>query len=445
MARNDDSSHQGQSGAPRASGLRVRPPVDALPSRAPRAIIEIERERPRRGIVVRPLEERARQANRLDGPRCDVLRRDGRVCEASPLADEDPPRCHQGHTAPARTNARAVHTSPVGRPGLYAAGVGYIISPVRRSMAALRASSMAIDCWTASRHAETICDTEHWLPCPSRRCAWLGRTGTRAGESARDRGGDADVTALHGRERRAVGLRQQRARSMARRDRFSDEQRASAGSLLRFRSVGSAGDDRARAFLARLVERKIDPARIGCLPYAILENYGRLRSALRQYRRARAFEDRDTAAANAVFYAGTLGHYVADGTMPMHLSIHFNGWARDAPNPRKFTQNRKFHARYENAYVNAALDDADVRAGVQRPKRLPDVFQAVRGHLVRTFAELEPMHELEKIGEFDPASPQPRGTRFIAGELARATTLLADLWLTAWIESGESASEVHRP
>src|SRR5436190_13909232 len=99
------------------------------------------------------------------------------------------------------------------------------------------------------------------------------------------------------------------------------------------------------AFMAKLTERKIDLAKIGYLPYAIVEGYGRLRNAFRQWRRAKTAEDRESARANAVFYAGVLGHYVGDGTQPMHLSIHYNGWADGVPNPKAFTRDRMFHSR----------------------------------------------------------------------------------------------------
>src|SRR5262245_48379184 len=40
------------------------------------------------------------------------------------------------------------------------------------------------------------------------------------------------------------------------------------------------------AFMAKMVEKKTDLAKVGYLPYAIVENYGRLRNAFRKYRNA---------------------------------------------------------------------------------------------------------------------------------------------------------------
>jgi len=191
------------------------------------------------------------------------------------------------------------------------------------------------------------------------------------------------------------------------------------------------------AFMEKLVERKTGLTRVGYLPYSIMENYGRLRNAFRQYRKAKTPEDRESAQANAIHYAGVLGHYVGDGSMPMHLSIHFNGWADGAPNPQGYTLDRTFHSRYENDYVNAAISDALVRPLVRAPQRLPNVFAAVKDYLQQAFNELEPIYRLEKLGEFHPDAPKERGTQMISSQLARASQTLGSLWYTAWVESGE--------
>ena len=192
------------------------------------------------------------------------------------------------------------------------------------------------------------------------------------------------------------------------------------------------------AFMSQLGAKKVDLIKVGYLPYAIIEEYGRLRNAFRNFRNARNDADREFARANAVHYAGVLGHYVADGAMPMHLSVHFSGWAEGRANPKGFTTDRMFHARYETAYVDAAINAASVKSKVEAPQRLTDVFAAVKNHLSRTFSELEPIYEMEKTGEFNPQSPRPKGTEFITNELGRAATMLGNLWYTAWVASGET-------
>ena len=191
-------------------------------------------------------------------------------------------------------------------------------------------------------------------------------------------------------------------------------------------------------FMEKLAARKIELSRVGYLPYAIVEYYGRLVNAFRHWREAKTAADRETARANAIFYAGVMGHYIGDGSQPMHLTIHFNGWAENTPNPHNYTKDRNLHARYEIDYVTSAIEDAQVKPKVTSPTRLNDVFGSIKQYLTQTFAEIEPLYELEKSGEFNPLRPQPKGTAFIAAQIARASTMLGSLWFTAWLESGES-------
>ena len=191
-------------------------------------------------------------------------------------------------------------------------------------------------------------------------------------------------------------------------------------------------------FMEKLVARKIELSRVGYLPYATVEYYGRLVNAFRHWREAKTAADRETARTNAIFYAGVMGHYIGDGSQPMHLTIHFNGWADNAPNPHDYTKDRNLHARYEIDYVNSAIEDAKVKPKVASPTRLNDVFGSIKQYLTQTFAEIEPLYELEKSGEFNPQRPQAKGTAFIAAQIARASTMLGSLWYTAWLESGES-------
>jgi hypothetical protein len=73
------------------------------------------------------------------------------------------------------------------------------------------------------------------------------------------------------------------------------------------------------------------------------------------------------------------------------------------------------------------------------------VTNAVRAYLEQTFSEVVPIYELEQAGEFNPQSPRPKGTALMSSQLARAATMLGDLWYTAWIESGEPVPQPPRP
>jgi hypothetical protein len=189
-------------------------------------------------------------------------------------------------------------------------------------------------------------------------------------------------------------------------------------------------------FMEKVAAKKVSLARIGYLPYAIVENYGRLVNAFRRWRAATTPTGREAARANAVHYAGVMGHYVGDAAQPLHLSVHYSGWLQNAPNPNNYTHER-IHYRFESLYVDSAVTAAAVRPKVKAPRRLADVFGSIKQHLIAGFNDLEPLYQLEKSGEFKAEQRRPKGTEFIAVELARAATLLSELWYTAWLESGE--------
>ena len=96
------------------------------------------------------------------------------------------------------------------------------------------------------------------------------------------------------------------------------------------------------------------PERVGLQPYITIEVYERLVVAFREYRRALlAHRNPDFAEANAIFYAGWLGHYVGDGANPMHTTIHHNGWI--GPNPKHYTTANTVHWKMEGIFVAANL------------------------------------------------------------------------------------------
>src|SRR5262245_45978027 len=88
-----------------------------------------------------------------------------------------------------------------------------------------------------------------------------------------------------------------------------------------------------------------DPKDIGFLPYSILEGYQKVQVLFRIWREPQHEAERDQIEQNIVYYAGVLGHYVADGSQPLHTSIHYNGWTTSL-NPELHTREPR-HGRFE--------------------------------------------------------------------------------------------------
>jgi len=184
------------------------------------------------------------------------------------------------------------------------------------------------------------------------------------------------------------------------------------------------------------------PEHVGLQPYITMEVYGRLKAAFREYRQLRT-EHKPTAAVQQaiIFYAGWLGHYVADGSQPLHTTIQYNGWV--GPNPKGYTTEHKIHAQFETAYVAAHITAKDFGQLVKSPERLDDPFARYVAYLRESNLLVEMVYELDKAGSLT-GNGSPEAFEFTTHRLAAGSQMLLDLWYTAWLESAVPVAE-HPP
>ena len=191
-----------------------------------------------------------------------------------------------------------------------------------------------------------------------------------------------------------------------------------------------------------------DSWKAGYLPYSIIDRWQQLAHDFAYWRILTAAEANPTWADHRDWYAadrrrreamilediGQLSHFVGDGSQPMHVSIHFNGWG-PYPNPQNYTQ-AKVHAPFEGELVRREVTEAEVAARVA-PLRLCHcaIEQRAADYLAATNRLVVPFYELEKAGGI--ASGDPRGKAFAADQLARGAGELRDEIVEAWIASAD--------
>jgi hypothetical protein len=176
-----------------------------------------------------------------------------------------------------------------------------------------------------------------------------------------------------------------------------------------------------------------EPKDVGYLPYSILEGYQKVQVLFRMWRDPQHAAERDQIEQNIVYYAGVLGHYVADGSQPLHASIHYNGWSTSA-NPDLLTR-EPLHGRFESDYVKAQLKLEDFNQSVNPPRRLDDVFQDVVNYLVESHRLAPQVYRMEKEARWDAQNTRPESKKFVASRLAAGAQMLVNLWYTAWLDS----------
>ena len=180
----------------------------------------------------------------------------------------------------------------------------------------------------------------------------------------------------------------------------------------------------------------LTPDKVGLQPYVTTEIWERLKVAMRQYRTlSAAKQDTKAVEAEVVFLAGWMGHYVGDGSMPLHTSIQYNGWT--GANPNGYTTLHKIHSQFESGFVKDDVKIADVRPLVAKsPLVMGDVFDDYMKYLRHSNSLVEKTYQLEKAGAFTGAGT-PEGRAFVDERLAAGATELRDMIYTAWVRSAD--------
>ena len=182
-----------------------------------------------------------------------------------------------------------------------------------------------------------------------------------------------------------------------------------------------------------------DPKDVGFLPYAILEGYQKVQVLFRMWRDPQHAAEREQIEQNIIYYAGVLGHYVADGSQPLHATIHYNGWSTSA-NPDNFTR-EPLHGRFESDYVRAQIKPEDFTDLVKSGQRLNDPFAEIVNYLLESNRLAPQLYRMDKVARWDGSNRNADSKKFVTERLAAASQMLVNLWYTAWVNSQDPKSQ----
>lgn len=190
-------------------------------------------------------------------------------------------------------------------------------------------------------------------------------------------------------------------------------------------------------------EVDLHPEKVGFQPYQTVEVWERLKSAMRDYRYLSDKKADTKPVEQAIlFYAAWLGHYVGDGSQPLHCTVNYDGWiTRD--NPNDYTRNRGIHSKFESKFVSENIRQSDVEPKMTPLHPYSDIFNDYMAYLHRTASQIEPVYKLDKIHGFEGAGTG-QSRDFVAARIAAGASMLRDLIYAAWVESGKPAPD-YRP
>jgi hypothetical protein len=186
----------------------------------------------------------------------------------------------------------------------------------------------------------------------------------------------------------------------------------------------------------------------GYLPYSIQQGFQRLAQDFAYWRvdvwgekngktpeqRAWYAHDRVMREKIVLHDLGTWSHFVADGSNPMHASVHYNGWGK-YPNPEGFTD-AKIHSPFESGMVHGNITEKDIARALPAYRDCKcAIWDRTADYLIASQAEIVPLYRLEKQVGFTKKTPE--GTAFVSKELVRGAAELRDMIIDAWHHSAD--------
>lgn len=161
----------------------------------------------------------------------------------------------------------------------------------------------------------------------------------------------------------------------------------------------------------------------GILPWATIRAFDSLQAC---------FERADWD--QAVLFASDLGHYIADGHMPMHITRNYNG---------QYSGNTGIHSRYESTMINAYIsqfvyEGSDVQV-------IEDVNSYVFNYLYETYPYVDSILAADDYARALAGNTSSTAYRqalwaktqnFTIPLFSRASHKLAELIYTAWVNAG---------
>ncbi|MDB5466111.1 MAG: hypothetical protein JWQ46_873 [Phenylobacterium sp.] len=186
-----------------------------------------------------------------------------------------------------------------------------------------------------------------------------------------------------------------------------------------------------------------DSWKAGYLPYSIVDRWQQLAIDFAYLRVLNAAEANPAWAAHRDFFAadkrrreaqiledaGALSHFVGDGSQPLHLTVHYNGWG-DFPNPGGYST-AHLHGRFEGDLVLAAVRPDAVAAKVTPLSICECTIEAqTAAYLADTAKLVVPFYQMEKAGGLSPGDR--RGPALATQQIAVGASELRDMMVEAW-------------
>lgn len=188
-----------------------------------------------------------------------------------------------------------------------------------------------------------------------------------------------------------------------------------------------------RLYLRMLAEKKLDPSKVGTVPYVVVEWTQRLAAGFME---SRKWPDNPYIHTKCLVYAGILSHYTGDIAQPLHVTVHYDGRVgADGMSPRS-----GIHGRMDSILEKAKLT-VPLLSKDQKIEPAEDILDAAVAEIQQSRSQIDRVYQLEQ--ELPPAkgewTPTPAAMELARERGREATRFTAAMMLTAWRKSADIA------
>jgi hypothetical protein len=161
----------------------------------------------------------------------------------------------------------------------------------------------------------------------------------------------------------------------------------------------------------------------GILPWATERTFDSLRNCMQRLDFSKA-----------QFFAADLGHYVADGHMPLHITKNYNG---------QYTGNTGIHSRYESTMINAHI--AEIIYTGEDASEISNVNQYIFDYLYTNYPYCDSVLAADNYAKSISSNYSSSAYKNALWEKSKSFTVplfehashaFADLLYTAWVQAG---------
>lgn len=187
----------------------------------------------------------------------------------------------------------------------------------------------------------------------------------------------------------------------------------------------------------------------GFLPWAITEYYEKLKSGFSSLKAFQTHggtpEEIANEEADIVYVMGVMGHFVGDGSQPLHTSRYYNGWD-PKDNPKGYTTRKTFHAWIDGGYFHkvGGIKVDELIGKIQTATAIPNAddpqafFHYVVSYLMDGNKLVEPLYQMDKDGQLTGEGDKGmEGVPFLNAQLVKAGQMLGNIWYTAYLDAPE--------